>query len=356
MSDRAADTAPIAAAPSREEIARRARLFGIVKAVGALVGLGLTALMVDELGPRALAESMRPALATLPWCFACEAARILFEALATRSALGPWARHVPFPRLYAMHVVTYAVGQVLPMPRPAAEATKAALLRPHGVPLSASISTGATLQAATFVSVATMSLVSAGFVAPTPGVPLRGILLANAALLASLGTGLRALARAPGLASRLARRLPRHAAAIEAFREESARGPLVPLVPALFLVASMALNVVELWLVGRGVGARGGLAGAFAAFGAQIVAATVAVAVPGQVGAREATFRLAAGALGTTALLAVAISAFTHGVQLTVALVGFAVLLVLRTGPLPQDSQADSLTVPTDATKDAEIP
>jgi hypothetical protein len=94
----------------------------------------------------------------------------------------------------------------------------------------------------------------------------------------------------------------------------------------------MLLNVVELAVVGHAMGVAAGLRSAFAAFGAQLVAATVAVAVPGQVGAREAAFSLAAGALGTTALLAAGISTFTHGVQLVVAMVGFVVLFALRAG------------------------
>jgi len=316
--------------PEPPRTALRGRAFGAAKGLGALVGLALTVTMVVKLGPREIAGAMRPALVTLPACFACEALRVLFEALATRAGLGPWAKRVPFTRLYAMHVVTYAVGQVLPLPRPAAEATKAALLRPHGVPLSASVSSGATLQAATLVGVGTMSGVCALFVARVPGVPLAAILLGNMAMLLGLGIGLRALARSATVTSRAARSLPKLAHAIAAFREESLRGPLVPVVPSFYLTAAMVLNVVELAIVGHAMGAGGGLAGAFAAFGVQIVAATAGVLVPGQLGAREAAFSLAAGALGTTPLLAVGISTFTHGVQLAVALVGFVVLLALR--------------------------
>lgn len=329
----------LAGLPTTEGAREKSAKWGAaVKSFGALVGLGLTALMVAELGPRALADAMRPALVTLPACFACEAARVLLETFATRAALGPWAKRVPFARLYAMHFVTYAVGQVLPMPRPAAEATKAALLKPYGVPLSASVSSGATLQAATFVAVGTMSTVCALFVAPVAGVPLRAILLVNTALLLGLGVGMRALARSEAVTGAVAGRFPRFTLQIAAFREESLRGPLVPMVPSVLLAMGMALNVLELAIVGHAMGARGGIAGAFAAFGAQIVAATVAVFVPGQLGAREATFSLAAGAFGTTALLAVGISTFTHGVQLVSALFGFAVLLVLRAGKPPHDA------------------
>ena len=127
-------------------------------------------------------------------------------------------------------------------------------------------------------------------------------------------------------------------APLAALHAESLRGPLISPVPAAFLALGMGLNIAELAAVGQAMGVSGGLSSAFAAFGAQIVAATLAVAVPGQVGAREATFSLAAGALGTTPLLAAGISTFTHGVQLTVALFGFAVLLALRTGPKPRKS------------------
>ena len=275
---------------------------------------------------------MAPALVTLPICFGCEVGRIALETLATRSALGPWAERVPFLHLYRIHVVTYAVAQVLPMPRPAAEATKAALLAPYGVPVPAAASSGAALQSATFLSVAAMSTLCAGFVGPSSGVPLRAVLLANAGLLLGLGVGLRALVRSERVTRWLGRRVRKLEVPLAVVHRESLRGPLVSLAPAAFLAAGMLLNVAELAVVGRAMGLGGGLSGAFAAFGAQLVAATVAVAVPGQVGAREAAFSLAAGALGTTALLAAGISTFTHGVQLAVAMVGFLVLLALRAG------------------------
>lgn len=303
-----------------------------IKILGALAGLAITAFMVAELGLRELGRAMAPALVTLPICFACEIARIGLETLATRSALGPWAERVTFGQLYRIHVVTYAVAQVLPMPRPAAEATKAALLAPYGVPIPAAASSGATLQSATFLSVGAMSTLCAWFVGPSSGAPLRAVLLGNAVLLLGLGVGLRALVRSKRATLWLGRRIRRLEVPLAVVHRESQRGPLVSPVPAAFLGVGMLLNVVELAVVGHAMGVAGGVRSAFAAFGAQLVAATVAVAVPGQVGAREAAFSLAAGALGTTALLAAGISTFTHGVQLVVAMAGFVVLFALRAG------------------------
>ncbi|MBK8215734.1 MAG: flippase-like domain-containing protein [Myxococcales bacterium] len=319
------------AAPDRPQ-RRTAPVATLVKVLGSVAGVLVTALLLYELGPRALADAMAPALSTLPFCFAIEAARIGLETAATAHALGPWAKRVPPLRLYAIHVATTAVAQIVPMPRPAAEATKASLLAPYGVPVTAAASSGATLQAATFLSVATMSLVCAAFVRDGAGVPLRAVLFANAALLGVLGVGIRALVRSEGVARATAERFPRLAGGIAEMREESLRGALVPVWPSLLLFVSMSLAVVEIAIVGRAMGVRGGASSAFAAFGAQLVAATVAVAVPGQLGAREASFSMAAGALGTTKVLAAGISTFTHGVQLVVALVGFGVLLASRAG------------------------
>lgn len=326
------ETTPDAVAdpgPTSQKPTRRTKL---VKVLGGLTGLFLTGLMLAEMGPQKLASAMAPALVTIPLCLAFEIVRIGLETLATRSALGPWAARVPFRRLYPIHVVTCAVAHVLPLPRPAAEATKAALLAPYGVPLAAATSSGATLQSATFLSVAAMSALCACFAVPAHGIPLRLVLFANAGMLLGMGVGLRALVRSAAATRWFIRRAPRFEISANALHRESLRGPLLAVVPAGYLFLGMLLNVAELAIVSHAMGVSGGLHTAFAAFGAQLVAATIAVAVPGQVGAREATFSLAAGSLGTTPLLAAGISTFTHGVQLSVALFGFALLFMLRAG------------------------
>lgn len=311
----------------------------LLRIVGGLTGLTLTGWTLWSTGPAELVRTARPALAVIPLCLACELAKIACETFATRHALGPWAKKVPFGKLYRIHLITYGVGQVFPMPRPAAEATKAALLAPHGVPYTASTSSGTTLQSATFLAMALLSAVSAVFVVDAPGLPLRALLVVNALALGLLGVGARALVRSEGAMRALGRRFPRLAAPLLEVREEASRGPLVSPWPSLLLTVGNLFNVLELAIAAHAMSALPSPFAAFAAFGAQLVSGTVAVFVPGQVGAREAAFALASGALGTTEVRAAAISAFTHLVQLGIALIGFLLLFSLRR---PRDSSDSS--------------
>lgn len=323
----------------------------VLRVLGGLTGLALTGWTLFRIDPVELLRTARPALAILPICVACELAKIACETFATRHALGPWAKKVPLGTLYRIHLVTYGVGQVFPMPRPAAEATKAALLAPHGVPYTASTSSGTTLQSATLLAMAVLSTLSALFVVDAPGLPLRALLVVNAVMLALLGVGARALVRSERAMRALGRRFPRLAAPLLDVREEASRGPLVSPWPSLLLTAGNLFNVLEIAVAAHAMSALPSPFAAFAAFGAQLVSGTVAVFVPGQMGAREAAFALASGALGTTEVRAAAISAFTHLVQLGLALFGFLLLFSLRRPRDPSDPSD-----PSDDTLNREAP
>lgn len=182
------------------------------------------------------------------------------------------------------------------------------------------------------MSVGGLSLACAFFVGGNAEVPLRALLVGNGVGLIGLGVGLRALVRSERVATWLGRRWPRVAGPLGRFRHESARGPLLAPLPSGLLGAGMLFNVLELGAIARAVGASSQPGAAFAAFGAQLVAATAAVFVPGQLGAREAAFSLSASALGTTPLLAATVSIAAHAVQLALSAVSFVVLLALRVG------------------------
>ncbi len=308
----------------------RAGARSAIRVLGALAGVGITAYIAHRTGLSALRGALAPVLPVLPACLALELTKVGFEALATRSALGAPGRQIPWRRLYQVHLVTYAVGQTFPAPRPAAEAMKAALLRPW-IELPEAFSAGATLQSATFLSVALLSVAGALAVPPSvSGVPLASLLYGNFALLALLGTGLRALLRSGRLTAWIKARFPGRAEAIERFHQAACLGHVVPARPTLFLTLAMCCNVVELGILGRAVGIDMSPGGAFAMFGVQLVAATVAVFVPGQIGAREAAFAMAAEALHTTEVRATATALAAHAVQLGLAALGFMLLALLR--------------------------
>lgn len=307
----------------------------------ALLGLAVTAKILGREGLAELQRALPEVLPSLPACLALELGRVGCEALATRSAAGPIGRRIPVGRLLAGHLVSYAVLTVAPAPRAAAEATKAALFARYvGAAEAAAI--GTVVQAGTFVGVGLMSALACGAVLARlagagAGATLAGLLAANAAALLALAFAMGAVVRSARLrALVLAKVGPRVAGkldldeALDRFHAVFARSPLVMVPPGLWLLAGMLCQVTELWVIGGALGAGIPILGAAAAHGVHLVSATAAVLVPGQFGAREVAFALAAEALGTTAVAAASLALVWHGVQLALAVVGFGVLALWR--------------------------
>lgn len=305
----------------------------------ALAGIGLVVLVIRHEGPSRIAAALRRAQPVLPLAFSLEFGRLVMEALASRAALGARGRLVPWSRLLLAQFIAHGMLNVAPVGRTSAEVTKAALLGRWvgGVEAAAA---GALMQSSTFVAVATVSLVC-GLVTllaagPTPAphpslVPtLAGLLFANAALLFCLGVGLRALLRYRRAADWVKRRLPSHLLLVERFCNEAAMGDLFAFRPAFFLTLGMVCQILQMKVLADGVGGAGTIHGAFAAQGVHLVMASLAAFVPGQLGAREAAFGLAAEALGTTPAAATSIALLAHASQIALSLVGFVILIAWR--------------------------
>lgn len=321
---------------------RRNRLFAALRVLVALGGIALVVLVVRREGPDRIAEAVRRAEPVLLPAFLLEVGRLVMETFASRASLGEHGRKVPWVHLLRAQLVAHAMLNVAPAPRASAEVTKAALLS-RWVGGAESAAAGAVMQAATFVGVAFMSalcgavtLAHAGMTSTTPeastGRLLAGFLFGNAVLLFGLGVGLRALLRSARAVGWATRRFPARAAVIERFRAAAAPGDLFAFRPAMFLALGMTCQVLQMKVLAGGVGAPGTIGGAFAAQGVHLVMASVAVFVPGQLGAREAAFGLAAAALGTTSAAATSIALLAHASQVVLALVGFVILFAWRRG------------------------
>lgn len=296
----------------------------------ALLGVGLTAWVVHHEGPSTIAHAARGALPVLPWVLLLEVGRLVLEALASREALGPRGRELRFSSLLRAQAVSHAVLNVAPAARPSAEVTRAALLSSAiGGPEAASA--GAIMQAATFMSVGAASLVCglATLSRTGPGL-LVWLLLGNAAFLLSLGVGLRAGLRAERPYGWLRARFPARAALLERFRAAAREGDLWAVRPTAFLALSVMCQVLQLRVLAGAITGAGSVSGALAAQGVHLVTASLAVFVPGQLGAREAAFSMAADALGTTKAEAATMALLARASQLTLALVGFGVLVSWR--------------------------
>lgn len=310
----------------------------------AVAGIGLAVLTVLHEDPSRIGAALRHARPVLPLAFGLEFGRLVMETCASRAALRQRGRPVPWWRLLQAQLVAHSMLNVAPAGRTSAEVTKAALLG-RWVGGAEAAAAGALMQSATFVGVATVSLLCgvvtwvaarpATTTHPSLGRTLASLLFANAALLYFLGAGLRRLLRSRRLAAWIHVRCPSHRLLVERFRRATPVDARSVLGPAGFLTLGMVLQVVQMKVLAGGVGAVGSLRGAFAAQGVHLVMASLAAFVPGQFGAREAAFGLAAEALGTTPAAAISIALLAHASQLGLALVGFLVLIFWRRRVFP---------------------
>lgn len=313
----------------QDEVARavsRARKLHLVRVVLAFLGVALALAVPMRLGFAEVYASLKPALPVLPLCVLCELGRVVCEAFATRLALG---RRVPWGVMTLAHLGAYAAITVFPAPRPAAEALKTTVLGEHvGIPESASA--GATLQAATFFSVGSMCFLAAFF---TWGTPLSWVLLGNTTLLYTLGTLLRVVMRSGRAAAWFKKKWPKRHNEIDRLHAVARTGHVLALGPSACLLASLFIKVLEQVFITKAMGGTPTLAGSVANEGVRLIGASIGVLVPGQMGVREAVFAFSAESLGTTAAHATAISLFTHAIELSLAFIGFAALLVFRIKP-----------------------
>jgi uncharacterized membrane protein YbhN (UPF0104 family) len=308
----------------------RRHLWTFVRVAVALGGLALTAWIVEREGLDAIGQAIAQAIPVLPLAMALEVGRLLCETLATRTSLGARGRAVPIPRLFLGQLVAHAMLNVAPGGRAAAEVTKAALIAPW-VGGAEAAGAATMMQAATFVGVGSMSAACAvGTWAVSGTGALFWLLVGNAALLCCLGVGMRALLRSARAVGWLIRRLPERHRHLERFREAARAGDLFAFQPALFLFLGMGCQVLQMRVLAGAVGAAATMAAAFAAQGVHLVTASAAQFVPGQLGAREAAFVLAAKTLGTTPARAATIAIVAHLSQLSLAAVGFVTLLAWR--------------------------
>ncbi|WP_437745779.1 lysylphosphatidylglycerol synthase domain-containing protein [Sorangium sp. So ce1504] len=311
--------------------ARRARRKALLHA--ALGGLGLAALaaLIRHVGAAEMLAAVTRAAPFVPFLIALEAARIGCEALATGVLCAP--RRVPAAELLRIHVITYPVITLMPAGRPAGEAVKAALLSPHvGAARAAAIATAN--QSLALLSSAPLSLLAAIALFHIGGAsPLALGVLAHAALLVASGLGVAFAARQRAASAWITRRFARAGQLATAFQEAVRERPPVPAWPFAACLAGRALQAVQYGVLLAVVGAESGPLRALAAYGVGAAGTAAGDLIPGQIGATDGAFTLAASLLGLTASSAVAISLLVHLLQAAFALAGIAVALVWRRSP-----------------------
>ncbi|XXY47646.1 lysylphosphatidylglycerol synthase domain-containing protein [Sorangium sp. So ce269] len=325
--------APLPALPARSAAAaRRARRRALLHAALGAFGLAALGALIRHVGPAEMLEAVKRAAPFLPILVALEAARIGCETLAT-GALCP-RRSVPPAELLRIHVVSYPVMTLMPAGRAAGEAVKAALLSPHvGAPRAAAIA--AANQSLALLSAAPLSLLAALAIWRIGGgaSALALAVLAHAALLVASGLGVAFAARQRAAFAWLARRFASAGHAAAAFQEAVREHAPVPARPFAACVAGRALQAAQYAVLLAAVGAASGPVRALAAYGVGAVGTAAGDLIPGQVGATDGAFTLAAPLLGLTAGSAIAVSVLVHLLQAAFALAGIAATLAWRRRP-----------------------
>ncbi|WP_437877855.1 lysylphosphatidylglycerol synthase domain-containing protein [Sorangium sp. So ce513] len=327
------EEAPFTGPPAaRSATAGRWRRRALLHAALGGIGLAALAMLIRHVGAAAMLDTLARAAPLLPLLVALEAARLGCETLAT-GALCP-RRSVPPAELIRIHIVTYPVMTLMPAGRAAGEAVKAALLSPHvGVPRAAAIATAN--QSLALLAASPLSLLAALAIGRIAGSasPLALGVLAHAALLVGSGLAVAYAARQRAAFAWFARRFARLGHATAAFQEAVRERPPVPPRPFACCVAGRALQATQYAVLLAAVGAESGPLRALAAYGVGAAGTAAGDLIPGQVGATDGAFALAAPLLGLIASSAIAIAVLIHLLQATFALTGIAVTLAWRRRP-----------------------
>lgn len=321
--------APRASSTSSARPARHALLWTIVRVILAVLGLTAVVVIVREIGLEHIGRVIVPALPWLPLALVLELARIGMDALSSHYTLDERDR-VPWLPMYAAHLVAYAVMGVAPAGRASAEAVKAGLLA-RWIGGGSAAALGTANQANTLLSSGTYSLICAGAAWMGTGSSLLTLtLLGHVVGMNVSGLVLRGAARWKRLGMFLARRFPRLAPHEAAFLETSRATSIFPLRPVLAMMSGRALQTVQLAVLIGAVGLTPGAAGALTLHGVYLVAAAVGVLIPGQLGANEGAFALAAGTIGASTAQAASIALLAHVIQLVLVIAGLVVLALWR--------------------------
>jgi hypothetical protein len=302
----------------------------LVHAVFGAVGLVAVVLLVRGVGAATLLHILRSSARLLPLLFAIETLRVVVEAAGTWSLSARVRDRVPVSELFRVHLIGYAVNAFMPAGRATAEAVKAAMLsRFVGVAEGAAV--GAANQMAVLLGGALSVIPSLGAAFWVAGwSPLTGAIAGFAGFSLVAFAALQIACRRGGLGGALLRRFGRLEAATAAFQGALGRIPVAPVGATMAAVGSRLLAVVELGILLAALGGKHGIVHAFLAHGVGSVGGTMGDLVPGQLGASDGAFALAAPYLGLALADGLAISVMLHCVQALWAVIGWTVPFVWK--------------------------
>jgi hypothetical protein len=287
--------------------------------VAGLVALGI---LVANVGPRVIVDTLEPAMVWVPIIVALELGRIASETLATWIALGEERRKIPIPTLFRATLVGLSIAALAPAPRVVNETIKGTVVAPF-VGVAAATSAGITMQAATLscgIAIHALGGASIWFWAA----------MIHAVSMIASGVAIRAVARARGIGKWLAKKFPKLGSTPADVAEHNARSSMWGLGPTLALMGNRTTQVLQLALAARAVGIDTNLARALAAQGVNLVSSAVGVMVPGGLGATDTAYTLAADLLGTTVVKMTAMALLMRTIQLIWLFIGSVFVMIER--------------------------
>ena len=330
--------------------ARRSLRTVALRVAIAIAAIAAIVWMIHSVGAGAIARVAVDAVAWLPLVAALEAARICFEALATRSlqSLGG-APAVPSGRLLLGHVIANAAALVLPAGRVAAEALKAKLFA-KTTGWAVGIAVAAQNQALSLAATAVVVALGGGAaIALGASAMVVALSLGVAAVLAILGVLTATVARGRVLTATAARLFP---SAGEVAREGAAiaaRAPRFPRKALALHVCGRLMVAHEIGVLMIASGAKLGPLSALAAYALHQTGASLGDLLPAQLGATEGALTAAASQLGLSASRALFIALALHAVQLVWVAAGAVAAVVTagrkRAGEAPAGAGVESAVV-----------
>ena len=295
----------------------------------AALGCGCLAFLLRQLGTGDIVAGLRSVAPVLPFLLVLELGRVMCELFGTRAVLGPVAEQLRVGRLLRGQLIGQTLDVVMPAGRASSEAVKAAVFAEDiGLPPAAAAATA--LQLAALAANALWALTGYGLSSLHGGVAADG---GGAALPSALSLGLLGYAGVTGAlvvaallcaASPRVRavfhRIPFVHATLERFADMIARQPARLLVAAGAQLLGRSCQASQIAVLALALGAHTTLIAAIMGQAVYLVGAAAGDLVPGQLGATDAAFVMAAGALGFRRPDAMAASLALHGVQALAAL------------------------------------
>lgn len=289
-----------------------------------LVGAGVTALLIRGVGPSQLLTILRASARWVPLLLAIEAARISCEIAATAVLSRRVRERVRLGELVRIHLTGYAASVFLPAGRAMCETIKsAALAGSVGGAHAAAI--GATNQSLSLLAGAIIGCLGVLAAHQTSGFsPVTGAVALYVLIAASGFAVVQIACRRRSIGGFLGRRFAGMRAASASFHEALGEIPVVPRGALAIIVVERALQAL---LIGVAIYAASGAFGlriSFLAQGISLVGGSLGDVIPGQLGAVDGAFALAAPLLGIATAAGVAVAVLVRCVQLAWMAVGIA--------------------------------